>query len=127
MDTSVTVVVISRDRREDLLNSLPRHEAPVILVDNGSTDGTAPAVRARLPQVRVIELAENAGAVARNIGVQAAETPYVAFADDDSWWAPGALRRAADILDAHPRVGLLAGRVLVGPQERTDPVSTAMA
>jgi len=127
MDRSVTVVVISRDRRDDLLRSLPRHEAPVVLVDNGSTDGTAAAVRARLPGVRVIELARNAGAVARNLGVEAAETPYVAFADDDSWWAPGALARAADILTGHPRVGLLAGRVLVGDEERLDPVSAAMA
>ena len=36
----VTVVVASRNRRTDLLASLPRHEAPVVLVDNASTDGT---------------------------------------------------------------------------------------
>lgn len=127
MDQPVTVVVISRDRREDLLRSLPRHEAPVVLVDNGSTDGTPAAVRALLPHVRVIELAGNAGAVGRNVGVEAAGTPFVAFADDDSWWAPGALARAAEILTEHPRVGLLAGRVLVGDDERLDPVSAAMA
>jgi GT2 family glycosyltransferase len=123
----ITVVVVSRNRREELLHTLPRHEAPVVLVDNASTDGSAGAVRAALPAVRVIEVPRNLGAVARNLGVQVAATPYVAFADDDSWWAPGALARAVAVLDAHPRVGLLAGRALVGLEQRLDPVSAAMA
>jgi GT2 family glycosyltransferase len=123
----VTTVVATRNRWDDLATSLPRHEGPVILVDNASEDGTAERVRRELPQVQVIQLAANAGAVARNEGVRAATTPYVAFADDDSWWAPGALDCAADVFDAHPRLGLLAGTILVGPDERLDPVSAEMA
>jgi GT2 family glycosyltransferase len=126
-DARVTVVVISQNRRDELLLSLPRHEGPVILVDNASTDGTAEAVRRQLPAVRTVRLTDNAGAAARNVGVALARTPYVAFADDDSWWAPGALERAADVLDRHPRLAVLAGRVLVGPQQRLDAVSGAMA
>ena len=96
---TVTVVVASRDRRADLLASLPRHEAPVILVDNGSTDATVAAVRSAFPAVRILPLARNVGALARTIGARAATTPYVAFADDDSWWAPGALARAVELLE----------------------------
>lgn len=124
---AVTVVVASMNRREDLLRSLPNHEPPVILVDNGSTDGTVPAVRAAFPSVRVIALRKNLAGAARNIGVEAASTPYVAFADDDSWWAPGALDKAAALLDEHPRVAVLAGRMLVGPSQRLDPMSASMA
>jgi GT2 family glycosyltransferase len=51
----------------------------------------------------------------------------VAFADDDSWWAPGALKRAADLLDATPHLGLVAARTLVGPEERPDPLSAVLA
>lgn len=123
----VTVVVATRNRSADLLHSLPRHEGPVILVDNGSTDDTVAVVRARFPHVRVIELGRNTGALARNAGVRAAGTPYVAFADDDSWWAPGALDRAAAVFDDHPRLGLLTGRILIGPAERLDPLSASMA
>ncbi|MFS1304904.1 glycosyltransferase family 2 protein [Streptosporangium longisporum] len=123
----VTVVVASRDRRRELEHSLSRHEGSVILLDNGSADGTAPAVRRRFPHVEVVELGRNLGAPARNVGVRLATTPYVAFADDDSWWARGALARAAGVLDAHPRLAVLAGRVLVGPQERPDPICAAMA
>jgi GT2 family glycosyltransferase len=58
--------------------------------------------------------------------VHAVDAPYVAFCDDDSWWAPGALARGAAILDAHPRVGLLAGRVLLGVEQRLEPACAAM-
>ncbi|MBA3294349.1 MAG: glycosyltransferase, partial [Geodermatophilaceae bacterium] len=122
----VTVVVVTRNRRHELLQSLPRHEAPVLLVDNGSQDGTAAAVRRALPTVRVIELPGNVGGYARTIGARLATTPYIAFADDDSWWAPGALRRAVDYFDAHPRMGLLAARILVGPEDQLDPICKSM-
>jgi GT2 family glycosyltransferase len=122
----VTVVVMTRDRWSDLRTSLPRHEAPVILVDNGSRDGTPALVREHFPEVEVVELYRNLGAVARNVGVARARTPYVAFADDDSWWAPGALERAAAVLDEHTRLALLAARVVVGEEERPDPTCALM-
>jgi GT2 family glycosyltransferase len=119
-------VVATRDRRRDLERSLPHHLGPVIVVDNGSSDGSPAAVRARHPSIEVIELGKNRGAPARNVGVALATTPYVAFADDDSWWAPGALRLAADLLDAHPRLALVAARVVVGESGSLDPTCGQM-
>ncbi|MCW2699367.1 MAG: glycosyl transferase family 2 [Blastococcus sp.] len=123
----VTVVVMSRDRREDLLGTLPRHEAPVILVDNASSDGTAEAVRASLPEVTVLPMERNVGSYARTVGVEHARTEFVAFADDDSWWAPGDLSRAVAVMRAHPRLAVLNARILVGPEERLDPACAEMA
>jgi len=123
----VTVVVMSRDRREDLLATLPRHEAPVVLVDNASADGTVEAVRAALPEVTVLPMARNVGSYARTVGVEHAGTEFVAFADDDSWWAPGDLARAVEILRDHPRLAVLNARILVGPEERLDPACAEMA
>lgn len=127
----VTVVVVTRDRRERLLASLRRTlalgAAEVVVVDNSSSDGSAAAVLARHPGVRWITLDHNAGAAARNAGVEQARTPYVAFSDDDSWWAPGALSRSAALLEEQPRLGLVAGRVLVGEEQREDPTCTTMA
>ncbi len=127
----VTVVMITWNRRADVLETLPRllalpEQPPVIVVDNGSDDGTAEAVRARHPEVVVVALAENRGAAGRNVGVEHAVTPYVAFADDDSWWAPGALATAADVLDAHPGMALVAGTVLLGEGGPPDPTVEAM-
>jgi GT2 family glycosyltransferase len=124
---AVTCVVASRNRRADLLASLPRHEAPVVLVDNASTDGTVEAVRAAHPDVTVVPLDRNAGALARTLGAARAGTPFVAFTDDDSWWAPGDLARAVELMRAHPRLGLLSARILVGPEEELDPVCTLLA
>ncbi len=122
----VTIVIASRNRWPDLERSLPRHQGPVILVDNGSTDGTAELVRTHFPHVTVVELEKNLGAVARNLGVRLAATPYVAFSDDDSWWAPESLLRASTLFAAHPSLGLIAARVLVGGAQRLDPTCSLM-
>jgi glycosyltransferase involved in cell wall biosynthesis len=128
----VTVVVMTRDRRDQLQQALGNlrdlsGDVPVVVVDNGSCDGTPAAVRAAFPDVVVVELGENRGAGARTAGARVATTPYVAFSDDDSWWAPGALKRAADLLDAVPSLGLVAARTLVGPEERIDALSRELA
>ncbi|WP_369131078.1 glycosyltransferase family 2 protein [Modestobacter roseus] len=122
----VSVVIATRDRRESLLRSLAHLDdgrQPIVVVDNASSDGTTAAVRAAHPRVDVLELPENAGAVARTEGVRRATTRYVAFADDDSWWDPGALDRAAELLDAHPRVAVLVGRVRLAADRVDDRVS----
>ncbi len=122
-----TVVIATHNRRDELLAHLHHHEAPVIVVDNASTDGTPDAVQAAFPGVRVIRLPRNQGAVARTIGARAAATDYVAFADDDSWWAPGALAEAERLFDAHPGIGLLAASIAVGLEDRPDPVNAVLA
>jgi GT2 family glycosyltransferase len=131
-DPRVSVVVVSRDRRQALLESVPRHlglpEQPaVVVVDNASSDGSPDLVAQRHPEVRVIRLGRNRGGAARNIGARAAGTPYVAFTDDDAWWEPGALRRAADLLDAHPRLAVVQAHILVGPAARDDAICLEMA
>ncbi|MEU4894133.1 glycosyltransferase [Streptomyces sp. NPDC044780] len=129
---AVGVVIATRDRAERLamalahLTALPERP-PIVVVDNGSTDRTRAMVAERFPHVRVVAHAENRGALARNDGVRAIGTPYVAFSDDDSWWAPGSLSAAADLLNAHPRLGLLAAQVRVGPEERPDPLNATLA
>jgi GT2 family glycosyltransferase len=123
----LTVVVATRNRWPELSVSLSKHEVPVIVVDNGSSDDTPRLVNQHFPDVQVIALNENHGAAGRNIGVRSASTPYIAFADDDSWWAPGALSRAVEVFDKYPRLALLAGHVLVGEEQRPDPICGLMA
>jgi GT2 family glycosyltransferase len=126
-DDRVTVVIASRNRRTDLMQTLVHHRAVTMLIDNDSSDGTAAAAHAAFPDLSVIALPRNVGAFGRTIGARAAHTEYIAFADDDSWWAPGSLRAAADILASHPAVAAVVARILVGPHERVDPISTVMA
>jgi GT2 family glycosyltransferase len=129
--SSTTVVIATRDRRASLLHTLDRlhdlpEEPPVIVVDNGSSDGSPQAVRRRHQAVEVIEPGRNLGAAARTLGARSAGTPFVAFSDDDSWWSPGALERGALLFEAHPSLGLVAGRIIVEPDGRLDPTCRLM-
>jgi len=117
----VTIVVATRNRADRLAETVPHHRAPLIVVDNASEEPI------RVPDAEVIRLPRNLGAAARNVGVERARTPYVAFADDDSYWENGALARAAALMRDHPRVALLAAEVRVGLEGRLDPTSAAMA
>jgi GT2 family glycosyltransferase len=131
-DERVAVVIATRDRPDSLARTLARlgelPERPeVVVVDNASREPPAAPVTERAPWARLVLLPRNLGAGARTVGARTVGAPYVAFCDDDSWWEPGSLARAADLMDAHPRLGLLAARVLVGPERRDDPVCSRMA
>jgi GT2 family glycosyltransferase len=131
-DPRVAVVMITWNRRPEVLRSLQHltrlPERPrLVLVDNGSTDGTAAAVRERFPQVEVLDARRNIGAAARTLGVRHVDTPYVALCDDDTWWEPGSLRHSADLFDKHPRLAIVTGRVLVGEENEEDPACRDLA
>jgi GT2 family glycosyltransferase len=128
-DPRVSVVMITHNRRDEVLRTLERltglPEKPrIIVVDNASTDGTAEVVRSRFgaADIEVVEAGANLGAAGRNLGVGRVDTPYIAFCDDDTWWDPGMLRRAADLFDAQPKLAVITGRALVGPAEVEDPI-----
>lgn len=128
----ISVVIATRNRRAELARTLRQLSAlperpQLVVVDNASTDGTAAAVRDGFPDADLVVLRRNRGAWARNVGVLRCASRYVAFSDDDSWWEPGSLAAAATVLDASPRAGLLAARVLVGATSRPDPVNAQMS
>jgi glycosyltransferase involved in cell wall biosynthesis len=95
----VTVVLPTRDRRRFLARSLASALAQtdvafeVVVVDDGSCDGTFEWLESRGDErIRVVRHPEPRGvATARNTGVAAARTPWLAFLDDDDVWAPGKL------------------------------------
>ena len=128
----VSIVVLTYNRWPELRGTLERlhtqcHGYPVIVVDNGSTDGTAEHLRQAFPDVIAVRASKNLGAAGRNLGVAQVMTPYVAFCDDDTCWAPGALDRAADLLDANADIAVLNARIVVGPDARPDPACARMA
>ncbi|KUH81252.1 glycosyltransferase family 2 protein [Mycobacterium sp. IS-1556] len=131
----VSFVIASRNRAAELATVVARlldtTVCPIVVVDNASTDDTAEVVGRMAARsagrLRLVELADNLGAVGRNVGVAACRTPYVAFCDDDSWWAPDAPAIGVEAFERHPSVGLLAARTIVLPQHREDPFSTLLA
>ncbi|BCX05910.1 MAG: glycosyl transferase [Candidatus Roseilinea sp.] len=80
--------------------------AEMIVVDNASTDGTAPAIRNAFAGVRVIEAGENLGfARGNNLGLAAACGRYRFLLNSDAFVQPGALHALAAFMDAHPDAG----------------------
>lgn len=128
----VTAVVLTYRRADELARTLARLTAlpdrpAIVVVDNGSDDATAALVRERFAHVTLVHAPGNVGASGRNLGVAVARTRHVAFCDDDTWWAPGSIAEAADLLDAYPHVAAVTARVLVGAEEREDPTCKLMA
>ena len=117
----VSVVIVAWRAREDVLRclaSLREHagvDHEVIVVDDGSDDGTPEAVAGAFPAARVVAKTVNEGlAAGRNAALPLAGGRYVCMLDADTEVRPGALAALSAVLDAHPEVGL-AGPRLVAP------------
>jgi GT2 family glycosyltransferase len=128
---NLAVVIITRDRCTELLHTLGvlrglPEKPSIVVVDNGSSDGTAATVRGAFPEVAVLAMRDNLGGVGRNVGAALAATELIAFCDDDTWWSPGSLRRAAEMFAAHPRLAVVAARIVVEPEGGTDPICLEM-
>jgi N-acetylglucosaminyl-diphospho-decaprenol L-rhamnosyltransferase len=95
----------------------------VIVVDNGSSDGSADRIAARFPEVRLIRRSTNAGlAKAFNEGVALMRGAFLLSLDDGTSVRPGAADALMRFLDAHPDVGA-AGARLYDPDMTLQPVA----
>ena len=74
----------------------------VIVVDDGSSDGSPDLVARDFPQVTVLRQANQGAAAARNLGVRAAQGDWIAFIDADDLWLPGKLQAQLQCLADHP-------------------------
>lgn len=102
----VSVIIPTYNRRALLLRSVQSVldqtgvTLEVIVVDDGSTDGTPDALEAlNDPRVRVIRAAHGGACAARNLGLDAARGRYVAFQDSDDVFLPGKLARQVAVLE----------------------------
>jgi GT2 family glycosyltransferase len=123
--SQTTLVVPTFNGRELLaatLASVLAQGAEVVVVDDGSSDGTADWLRAKWPAVRVIELGENVGvAAAFNRGIAATTTEFVALLNNDVELAPGWLEPLLAALQAHPGAASATGKLLrYDDRERLD-------
>ena len=119
--TQVTIVIVSYNTREDLarcLDSLrdspPAATHEIVVVDNGSTDGSADTVR-RFPNVRLIESGGNVGfARANNIGIRATVSVNLLVLNSDTVVPAGAIDRLLGEFDANPDVAVVGPRIVDG-------------
>lgn len=118
----VAIVVVSfntRSRLEACLASL--REAPpvtpheIVVVDNGSADGSPAAIEEGWPEVRLVRLGSNTGfAHAVNVGIRRSASELVLLLNSDAVAPPGSVDRLVAALDADETVAV-AGPRIVGP------------
>lgn len=114
---ALSIVIVAYQACDDLLRclaSLKEHAAvdhEVVVIDDGSHDGTAAAVEVGFPAAEVVALPANGGLPAgRNAALPVVRGEKVLMLDADTIVRPGALAAMMRILDENPEVGL------VGPQ-----------
>ncbi len=104
----VSVVIPTHDRRDFLLEAIESvqgqtykpHE--IIVVDDGSNDGTGQTIRERAPGVRVIRQPHRGVSAARNRGIREARGDYIAFIDSDDLWLPRKLEMEMEVFLENP-------------------------
>lgn len=115
-DMSVSVIVPVRNRRELLREALSsvvgqtRPAQEIIVVDDGSTDGSAEVAESLGGTVRVIRQEGLGRSSARNLGIENASGDFVAFLDSDDVWDPQKLERQIKLF-SDDGVAMVAGHV----------------
>lgn len=102
---------------KDCLESIQATRADVscevILVDNGSKDGSLAVASETLPDIRILPQTTNIGYVpANNIGLRIATGRFVMFLNNDTRLLPGCLPELRSFLDANPNAGVVSPQIL---------------
>jgi GT2 family glycosyltransferase len=115
----VSIIIVNWNGLEHLetcLESLQNQafrDFEVVLVDNGSRDGSTNFVRERYPWVRLVELEENIGfAGGNNVGLEHARGEYLVALNNDTRADSGWLAELVATADAHPAAGMVGSRVV---------------
>lgn len=93
------------------------NEAQIILVDNGSSDGSVEYMKTHFPEVKCITFTENKGfCLAVNAGIEEAKTPYVLLLNNDTKVRPYFVEKLEKAMDSHKNAFSVASRMLVMEQ-----------
>lgn len=119
MSPVVSVIVLSLDRREELAECLHSVYAQdyspfeVIVLDNGSRDGSVEMVRHDFPFVKLIVLERNVGACAgRNRALEAASGQFIFQIDNDATVTPDSMRTMVERFLAEDDLGIIFTRII---------------
>ena len=126
MDAGLTLCVINFNGKAVLADALaaaralrPRF-AEMLVIDNGSNDGSADTVEREFPPFRVVWLGTNLGAGgARNAGLREANNDRILFIDNDVALTDRCITRLTEALESHPGSSLAAATIVYAHQRDT--------
>jgi glycosyltransferase involved in cell wall biosynthesis len=108
MTPEVSVIIPTYNRCAMLLEAIDSvlaqsfTEFELIVIDDGSTDGTAEHLKRLAKPIRIERIGHSGPAAARNRGVAEARAPLIAFLDSDDLWSPTKLERQLAFMRANP-------------------------
>jgi len=122
---AVTVIAVNYNGRE-LIEPLGRSllaqdypETELVLVDNGSSDGSVELARRSVPALRLIELGRNLGfARANNLAIRASTAPYVCLVNTDVVLEPTFLTALVERAESDPSIAACAAKLRLDPQRQ---------
>lgn len=115
----ISIVIVSWNAKQYLLNCLSSLSDPssytheIIVVDNGSTDGSCETVQKEFPEVRLVRNRDNLGfSKANNIGIRASSGRYVCLINSDVIVLEGCIGGLVKFMDRNTLVGMAGPRIL---------------
>jgi GT2 family glycosyltransferase len=116
----LSIIIVSYNTHDEILKAIKsivetsqNLEYEIIVVDNGSSDGSVGAIRSFYPSVQLIDVGENLWFTGgNNRGIRAAQGDYILSLNPDTIVHPGALQTMVEYLDTHPITGAVTSRMI---------------
>ncbi|MDZ7377651.1 MAG: glycosyltransferase family 2 protein [candidate division KSB1 bacterium] len=116
----LSIIIVNWNTKEHLARCLdsifqnwPSHQTEIIVVDNGSTDGSADMVKNNYPEVKLIANYQNLGfARANNIGINHSSGRFLCLLNSDTQVLDECFDRMINYMEIHPEIGILGPKIL---------------
>lgn len=128
MDKDITIIIVNyktADLVSQVVQSVKDHapadgvSAHIVVVDNGSEDGSLERIGEQHPDIECIDAGGNIGfSKGNNLALRKLDTPYAMLLNSDAFIEQGTLARLVEVMKQHPEVGVVGPRIL--NLDRTD-------